>query len=278
VTAPRREPAVRLNHVVLATLALVAMYPLVVLVFNSVKTRQEYGANPLGPPAEVRLRNFAEAWEASGFGQTAFNSAILVIGTVVGVLTIAGLAAYSLARIRPAGSDGVMFYMLIASTLPVWLYLVPLFFMWRSLGLLNSRIGLILIYTAINAPFAVFLLRSFLLRIPPDIEEAAMVDGANRLGDFFRIVLPIAWTGFLTVGLVVALAVWGEFQIALVMVQERDLFPVTTSFNAFVSDFISRDWTLTSAVAVMMIVPVLGFFLAFQRQFVEGLTQGATKG
>jgi raffinose/stachyose/melibiose transport system permease protein len=277
VVQKHREPSTLINHIVLGLLAAFALYPLVVLGFNAIKTRQNYGANPLGPPDEIRLENFSEAWEASGFGQTAFNSTILVVGTVVGVLILAGFAAYSLARIQPPGSDGVMFYLLIASTLPIWLYLIPLFFMWRSFGLLNTRVGLILIYIAINAPFATFLLRSFLLRIPPDLEDAAMVDGANRLQVFFRVILPIAWTGFLTVGLVVALAVWGEFQIALVMVQEPNLQPVTTSFNSFAESF-GRDWTLTSAVAVMMIIPVLGFFLAFQRQFIEGLTQGAAKG
>ena len=170
-----------------------------------------------------------------------------------------------------------MVYMLVASTLPIWLYMVPLFFLFRTAGLLNSRLGLILIYTGINLPFAVFLLRAFLLSVSDEIEDAARVDGANRLQVFVRIILPITTTGFLTVGLVVALAVWGEFQIALVMIQDASKLPVTTSFNSFATTF-GRDWTLTSAVAVMMILPVLVFFLAFQRQFTAGLTQGSVKG
>ena len=115
------------------------------------------------------------------------------------------------------------------------------------------------------------------MSVSSEIEDAARVDGANRMQVFLRIILPITSTGFLTVGLVVALAVWGEFQIALVMIQDAAKLPVTTSFNSFATTF-GRDWTLTSAVAVMMIVPVLAIFLVFQRQFTAGLTQGSVKG
>lgn len=273
----RREPSAVLNHVVLISLAVFALFPLVILVFNSLKTRAEFGNDPLGPPSTLRFENFTNAWTESNFGRTAINSGILVFFTVTAVLVLGGLAAYSLARIEPRGSGGVMFYMLVASTIPIWLYLVPLFFMFRNLGLLNSRLGLIIIYTALNLPFAVFLLRSFLLKVPREVEDAARVDGANRLQVLTKIILPITWTGFLTVGLVVALGVWGEYQIALIFVQDPDLAPVTTSFNSFAERF-GRDWTLTSAVALMMIVPVIGFFLVFQRQFTEGLTQGSVKG
>lgn len=273
----RRGPNLTVNYVVLTVMALFAVLPLIVLFFNSVKSRTDWGLNPLGPPSQIHLDNFATAWTESNFGQTAFNSVILVAGTVLAVLTLGGLAAYGLARMRPKGSSGVMVYMLVASTLPIWLYMVPLFFLFRTVGLLNSRLGLILIYTGINLPFAVFLLRAFLLSVSDEIEDAARVDGANRLQVFVRIILPITTTGFLTVGLVVALAVWGEFQIALVMIQDASKLPVTTSFNSFATTF-GRDWTLTSAVAVMMILPVLVFFLAFQRQFTAGLTQGSVKG
>jgi raffinose/stachyose/melibiose transport system permease protein len=204
------------------------------------------------------------------------NSIILVVGTVAIELTFGGLAAYSLARKRPPGSNLVMFYMLVASTIPVWLYLVPLFFTWRSLNLLNNRLGLMLIYVALNAPFSIFLLRSYMIGLSPDFEDAARVDGANELQVLTRIVAPLTWPGFLTVGLVVGLSVWSEFQIALIFIQEPDMFPVTTSFFKF-ADRYSRDWGLTSAGASMMIIPVLILFLFLQRRFIEGLAQGGVK-
>jgi raffinose/stachyose/melibiose transport system permease protein len=170
-----------------------------------------------------------------------------------------------------------MGYLLVASTIPIWLFLVPLFILWRNLGLINSRIGLLLLYIPLNAPFAIFLLRSYMVQLPRDFEDSARVDGANEVQGFTRVVLPLSWPGFLTVGLVVALGVWSEFPLALTFVNDPNLFPVATSYFKFTSRF-SRDWALTSAGAVMMIAPVLFIFLALQRRFIEGLTQGGIKG
>lgn len=269
--------AALLNHAVLVALAAFALLPIAVLLFNSVKSSAEIGVNPLGPPRVVELGNFREAWERGNFARTMRNSVVLVVGTVSLVLLFGGLAAYSLARLKPPGADVFMGYMLVTATLPIWLYLVPLFVLWRSLHLLNNPFGLILIYTALNAPLAIFLLRSFLLSVPQELEDAAVVDGANKLQAFFRIILPLAWSSFLTVGLVVALSVWGEFQIAIIFVQLPDFYPVTTSYFAFANRF-GRDWALTSASAVMMIAPVMLFFIVLQRKFIEGLTQGSVKG
>jgi raffinose/stachyose/melibiose transport system permease protein len=272
----QREPSKFLNHLVLSLLTAFAIAPILILGFNSLKSRAEIGENPLGFPQRIQLENFPNAWQQGKFAMTMRNSVLFVIGTVASVLVLGGLAAYSLARLKPPGADGFMLYMLVAATIPVWLYLVPLFTLWRTLGLLNNPLGLIMIYTALNAPFAIFLLRTFLLAIPRELEDAALVDGANRFQTLLRIILPLSWSGFLTVGLVVALGVWGEFQIALIFVHDPNLFPVTTSYFAFVNRF-GRNWALTSAAAVMMIAPVIIFFLALQRRFIEGLTQGSVK-
>jgi raffinose/stachyose/melibiose transport system permease protein len=272
----RRGENLLFNYIILTLLVLFAVGPIVMILFNSVKNRAEIGRNPLGVPHSVHWENYSEAWEIGQFGRTMRNSVILVAGTVTAELVLGGLAAYSLARKQPPGSNVVMFYMLIASTIPIWLYLVPLFFTWRTLNLLNTRLGLILIYVALNAPFSIFLLRSYLIGLPPDFEDAARVDGANELQVLTRIVIPITWSGFLTVGLVVGLGVWSEFQIALIFVQEPKLFPVTTSFFKFQERF-GTNWSLTSAGAAMMIFPILILFLALQRRFIEGLAQGGIK-
>jgi raffinose/stachyose/melibiose transport system permease protein len=265
-----------LNHTFLILMTIFAIAPIVILTMNSVKTRQEIGTNSMGLPREIHLENYGNAWEEGNFATTVANSLIYVGSTVFLVLTFGGFAAYSLARLNPPGSNGFMLYMLVATTIPFWLYVIPLFFLWRSIGLLNSRIGLIIIYTAFNAPFAIFLLRSFLLAVPADLEDAARIDGAGELQVFFQVVMPIAWTGFLTVGLVVALGVWGEYQVALIFMHDPNLFPVTTSYSAFTQRF-GRDWALTSSAAIMMIAPVIILFLGLQRQFIEGLTQGSVK-
>jgi len=271
----RRQNALT-THGILILLVIFSVSPVAMVLFNALKSNVEIGRNPMGLPQTIHLENFPEAWTKGQFATTMANSVVLVIGTVFIELVLGGMAAYSLARKQPPGSNLVMFYMLVGSTIPIWLYLVPLFFTWRSLNLLNSRVGLMLIYVALNAPFSIFLLRSYLVGLSPDFEDAARVDGANEMQVLTQIVVPLTWPGFLTVGLVVGLSVWSEFQIALIFVQEPDLFPVTTSFFKF-ADRYSRDWSLTSAGAAIMIIPVLLLFLALQRRFIEGLAQGGVK-
>lgn len=265
------------NYVVLTLLAVFALAPLVILSFNSVKSPAEIGRNPLGFPGEFIWRNYTEAWQVGNFSTTMQNSGILVALTVAGVLVLGGMAAYSLAKLNLPGSNLVTLYLLVGSSLPIQLFLVPLFFLWKNLGLVNSLPGLAIIYIAINAPLAIFLLRSYMLQLPSDFEDAARVDGASEWKIFSQIIVPLSWPGFLTVGLVVSLAVWNEFLLATVFLTNQDKFTVVTSYYNFTSRF-SRDWGLTSAAAMMMIVPIIVIFLSLQRRFVDGLTQGGIKG
>ncbi|MDZ4719078.1 MAG: carbohydrate ABC transporter permease [Roseiflexaceae bacterium] len=265
------------NYLVLIFLTFFALAPIVILCFNSLKSSSEVGRNPLGPPQAIQWQNYPRAWEQGGFAVTTRNSLVLVVGTVAGVLLLGGSAAYSLARLRLPGGSALMLLLLVISTVPLQLFLVPLFFLWKNFGLLNTHLGLILIYIATNAPFAIFLLRSYMVQLPADFEDAARVDGADELQVFWKVVLPLSWPGFLTVGLVVALGVWNEFFLATIFISKPDLFPVATSYYKFTTRF-SRDWALTSAAAVMMIAPVLLMFLVLQRRFIDGLTQGGMKG
>jgi raffinose/stachyose/melibiose transport system permease protein len=273
----RRAMSLAPNYIVLTLLLAFAVGPLMVLTFNSVKTQAELGKNPLGPPQSIVWENFPKAWDVGNFAITTRNSGILVAGTIIGVLVLGGMAAYSLAKLDLPGSGPVTLYLLIGTSLPLQLYLVPLFFTWQKLNLVNNLFGLILIYIATNAPFAIFLLRSYMLQLPRDFEDAARVDGAGEWQIFTGIVVPLSWPGFLTVGLVVSLSVWNEFLLATVFLTEQELFTVVTSYANFATRF-SRDWTMTSAAALMMILPVIVIFLALQRRFIEGLTQGGIKG
>lgn len=177
----RREPSKFPYYVVLVLLALFALGPLVVLAFNSLKTSAEIGRNPLGLPLSPIFQNFADAWTQGDFATTMLNSTILTVGTVVGVCVIAGMAAYALDRLDLPGTDAVLLYLFVASAVPFQLFLVPLFFLWSSLNLTNTLFGLIVIYWAIFSPFATLLLRSYLVALPRDFEDAARIDGASEL-------------------------------------------------------------------------------------------------
>ncbi|MDQ3168212.1 MAG: carbohydrate ABC transporter permease [Chloroflexota bacterium] len=265
------------NYVILILLLIFSIGPLAIMAFNSLKSRTEIGDNPLGLPRGLVWSNYSRAWDVGNFSTTMVNSGLLVAGTVIGVLLLGGMAAYSLAKLDLPGAGALMLFLLVVSSLPIHLFLVPLFVLWRELGLLNSFHGLILIYIALNAPLAIFLLRSYMVQLPRDFEDAARVDGAGEWQIFAKIVVPLSWPGFLTVGLVVALSVWNEFLLATVFLQDESKFTVVTSYQNFATRF-SRDWSLTSAASVMMIVPIIVIFLIFQRRFIEGMTQGGMKG
>ena len=273
----RREPSKVPYYTILLILALYSLGPLVVVMLNSLKSNAEIGRNPLGLPLSPVFQNFPDAWSQGNFSTTLVNSTILTFGTVVGVCVIAGTSAYAMARLDLPGTDAILLYLFVASAVPVQLFLVPLFFLWSTLHLTNTRFGLILIYWAIFSPLATLLLRSYLVGLPRDFEDAARIDGASELQVLLRVVLPLSWPGLLTVALVSGLAAWNEFLFAITFIQDTNLKPVTTSFLAFQSNF-SQDWGLTSAAAIYIILPIVVLFLLLQRRFISGLTAGGLKG
>jgi raffinose/stachyose/melibiose transport system permease protein len=273
----RREPSKIPYYVILMILALFALGPFVILVFNSLKSKAEIGRNPLGLPRSPVFENFPAAWTQGDFSTTMVNSTILTVGTIVGVCIIAGTSAYAMARLDLPGTDAVLLYLFVVSAVPFQLFLIPLFFLWSTLQLTNTRFGLILIYWAIFSPLATLLLRSYLVQLPRDFEDAARIDGANELQVLLRVVLPLSWPGLLTVALVAGLATRNEFFFALTFIQDNNLKPVTTSFLAFQTSF-SQDWGLTSVAAIYIMLPIVVLFLILQRRFISGLTAGGLKG
>ena len=182
-----------------------------------------------------------------------------------------------MARLDLPGTDAILLYLWVASAVPFQLFLVPLFFLWTNLQLTNTRFGLIVIYWAIFSPLATLLLRSYLVGLPRDFEDAARIDGANELQVLTRVVLPLSWPGLLTVALISGVGAWNEFFFAITFIQDNNLKPVTTSFLAFQSNF-SQDWGLTSAAAIFIILPIAVLFLILQRRFISGITAGGLKG
>jgi len=271
-----REQSTLPNHIILTILALVALLPILTLFMNSFKTTAEIGENPLGIPEQWHIENYVEAWKVGRYGTILRNSLFITGGTIVGTLTLAGLGAYALARLKLRGSDLLTFYFLVGTSVPAQLFIVPLFIMWRDLNLINTQIGLIIIYCGLSSPFATYLLRSYLISLPEEFVEAARIDGASNWQVFWHVIMPLSWPGFVTAALVVGLSSWNEFLFAVTFLNDPNLKPISTGLFAFQSRY-SRDWGLTNAGAVIMILPIIVLFLTLQRRFIEGLTQGGLK-
>ena len=271
----RRKEAIP-NHFILILFALLALLPILVLFFNSIKPFSEFGLNPLGPPSEVRLQNFPDAWIAGEYTKIFLNSSKLVFGSVILCLAVSLLAGFSLAKLNPKGSTVIAIYLLVGISIPAQLYILPLFLLWKELSLLNTHIGLIIIYSALNAPFATFLIRSYMIRLPDELFDAAKLDGANTFQIFFRIALPLSWPVILTAGLIIGLAVWNEFLFALTFITDPNFKPMATILFSFQARF-ENNYALQSAAAIMMVAPIAILFMLFQRRFISGLTSGGLK-
>jgi raffinose/stachyose/melibiose transport system permease protein len=266
-----------LYYAALGVLAIYSLGPLVIFIFTALKSESELAANPLGFPHHLAWGNFQLAWEQGHLATGLVNSAIITVGTIAGVCVIAGCAAHAMARLDLPGSGWVTIYLLATTALPIQLFLVPLFFLWSHLGLYNNLLGIIIIYWAIFSPFATLLLRSYMLSIPRDYEDAARLDGAGEISVLRRVTLPLAAPGFVTIALVSGLSAWNEFLLAVTFLSSADKQPVSIALYSFQQGY-TQNYALISAAGVVMLLPMVAFFLLLQRRFVAGLTSGGLGG
>lgn len=266
----RRQP---ISWIILLTLAVYAAGPLLIFFFNALKSPSEISQSPLGLPHQWRWENFVQAFTDANMASGLINSAIIALGAALGVCVISSMAAYSMTRLDLPGKNGWILYVLVSTSLPIQMFLVPLVSWWSTLGFYNTQFGLIVIYWAIYSPFATMLLRSFLLAIPKEFDEAARLDGAGTVRLFTRVTVPMIWPGILTVALVSGLQAYNEFLLAVTFLQDSDKMPVSLSLYAFQQNF-SPNWALVSAAGMIMAIPVIVVFLLLQRRFIEGYTQG----
>lgn len=264
-------------YIILLVLGAYSVGPMVIFVFNSLKTQTDLGSHPLSPPSHPVWHNFIDAWTQAQMGTGLKNSLIIVVGTVVGVCVIAGCAGYAMARLNLPGRGGVMMYLIVSSALPIQLFLVPLFYLWTRLNLYDTLFGLIVIYWAVFSPFATLLLRSFLLALPRDYEQAARIDGAGELTVLLRIVLPLSWPGVLTVALVTGLSAYNEFLLAVTFIQTPSKLPVSLALFSFQQGY-TQNYALISAAGLIMLAPMIALFLALQRRFISGLVSSGLSG
>jgi raffinose/stachyose/melibiose transport system permease protein len=266
-----------LTYAVLSIALVITLFPIALLVLNSVKPAAQIVQNPLAWPETFRWDNFTRAWEDARFSQTMLNSVILTAMTIVMVCTTSSLTAYVLARRKIESWKIVTFYLLGTTTAPIQLFLFPLYFGFAKLGLINNPFAVALIYTAIFSPFAVMLLRTYFLAIPRELEEAAQIDGANHWQVFTKIMLPIVSPGILTVALIIGLYSWNEFLIATTFLQGSENMTAVVSFFLLSGQYTS-DWGEIMAAALIIVLPVVVLFVLLQRRFIEGMAGGSVKG
>jgi multiple sugar transport system permease protein len=256
----------------------VLLFPVYWMVLTSLRSEADAVRTP---PELLPTGLTGSAYEAGVFDNDMVmraigSSAIISLGTMALTLLLAVPAAYILARRRVRGVTPMMLLLLVVQLLPAIAIATPLFVLFRRLELLNSYLGIILADATITVPFAILVLRPFFLRVPADLEAAALVDGCRPFGAFARVVLPVSRSGIVTVAALSFLLAWGEFLFALSLTTSNDVQPLTVALTTFSSDAGTR-WNQVMAVATVVAVPIVVLFIALQRFIVGGLTIGGIK-
>lgn len=264
------------KHGVLLLAVLFTIGPLAMLLANSLRANADILVFPIGLPLDPQWHNYPDAWETARFALAFRNSIFVSLATIAGVSLLGAPSAYALARLRPWGADLISTYYLLAITVPAQLYLVPLFFAWARLGLVDNIVGLIPIYWAIYLPFSIFLLRAYFLGLPGELEDAARVDGCSEAQVLAHVIVPLSTPVLLTLAVIVSVWSWNEFLFAATMLRSAELKTVTLSFMAFTSSW-ETDFAQQSAGAVISALPIMVLYVVLQRHFVQGMVQGGVK-
>lgn len=275
---PKRDWVLVGLWITLAIVAVIWIAPFVFITFTSLKsTAAVMNSSAFAPPVDPKFSNYASAWDRGRFNTTFFNSVIITTIKVPLGLMISAMAAYALAKIEFAGRKLLLLAILFGTMIPFQVMLAPLFTLVNGLHLIDTYPGVILPYLAFGVPYQVFILQSFFRGIPKELSEAARIDGASHFVIFRRIFLPVSLPVLAALLILDFVATWNEFAMALVLLQDREMWTLPLGLSAFQGQF-SRDYGQLNAAIVMTVLPAAIVYLIFQRYFVSGLTSGAVKG
>lgn len=263
--------------VILTVVAVIFVYPLAWLVLGSLKTPDTFFSNLWGLPKSWAFQNYVDAWNIGKVGQYMLNSAIVSAATLVIVLFTALPLSFALARIRFRGSSVVLGVFAITLFLPMQLLIIPLYELEAKFGIINTYWALILPYAAGALPFAVVFGTTYMRTLPLELDEAARLDGCNTLQVFLRVIVPLARPAVATMVVMTFLSIWNEFVLALTVTQSDNVRTLPVGLLNFSQQFGGTNYPQLFAALMVATLPILTLFLIMQRQFVQGLVDGAVR-
>lgn len=280
----KRWCAVNVWHLVCLPVAVTCLFPLLWMLSSSLKTQQTVFTDPRLIPVHPHFHNYVTAWVQGRFGMYFVNSLVYTAVIVIGVVSMAALAAYAFSRFTFKGS-GILYKVILSTMLiPIPGAFVALYILLNQMGLIDQgsgqwvpRIGYILPQVNAGLPFGIFILKPFFDTIPKELEESAQVDGCGVLGVFWYIMLPLARPALGVIALLTALSAWNEFLLAYLVFSRHELMPLQRGLLAFHGAHIT-EYPLLMAGMVISIVPIIAIYLLMQRNIIRGITAGALKG
>ncbi|MFC5405793.1 carbohydrate ABC transporter permease [Cohnella soli] len=277
----KQNPLARIiTNLIMLLWTVAVLYPLVWTLLGALKDNPQFLLNKPWALPEFPLlwSNFTYVWSKYGFGSFFLNSTIVTVSSIFLSVFLAATTAYVLARFAFKASRTMYYFYLSAMMIPMILGLIPLFFLLNDMGLINTLSGLIIVYTASALPFGIFVLVSFFKMLPKELEEAASIDGAGYTRTFFSVMLPLAKSGMISVGIMNGLNIWNEYIMGTVFINDPKLYTLPVGIAVMQTEMQYRtEWGPLFAGLLVSIIPVIVVYVIFQKQIAEGVTAGAVK-
>jgi raffinose/stachyose/melibiose transport system permease protein len=274
MTAGRREQL--LSYAVLGVFSVIAIYPIVSILLLAFHERSDL-VTGFSIPDSFDFSTFREAWDLGNFDRGLLNSFIVAATVSVVSAVLSTLAGYAFGAMRFRGSNALFYLLLVGLIFPYEATVIPLYYVFKDIGLTDSYWALILPQIGLSVPFGTFWMRAFFRSSPSSLVEASRLDGASSLVTLWRVLLPQAWPAITTMLVLVFMWTWNEFLLALVMIQSDDLRTAPLGLALFAGAYRSSDPTLTAAAAVLVALPVVIVYVVLQRSFIRGMFAGAVK-
>ncbi len=275
--AKKNQIRTRVKIVFAAIITFIQIIPLLVVIINSLRGNDEISKLMLGFPTSLHFENYLTAWERGGYANAYLSSLIIGFGTSISVVILVGFAVYGLSKMECYGKKFFYNYFVAGLAIPTFAIIVPLFFMFYQLNLVNTHLGMILIYIGTNISFNFMFMYAFFEGMPRELDEAARIDGASEFQNFTYIVIPLAKPIFTSVMLIVFVNTWNEFLFSNTFLQKEEIRTVSLRFYNFVGKS-GADYGYIFAAAIISILPIVLIYFIMQDSFVEGMTSGSVKG
>jgi len=259
--------------------SIITLFPLIWLFYNSLKTNNDFLANPFGLPSlsKLQLKNYYDAWVTMGIQQFTINSLIISSVSVIFSILFSSMAAYAIERMIWRSSQKVLNYFLAGIMVPIQIILIPLFINFKKLNLLDSRIGLLIPTVAFALPTSIYILTGFYKTIPRELEEAALIDGCSVYKIFYKIILPLTTPAFVTIAVFNFLGAWNDLLIPLVLIQTPELMTLPVGLLNFRGMYGAELTKMFTAVVISAIPSIIIYFV-LQDKLLKGMIAGAMKG
>lgn len=263
--------------IILLILAVIWISPLWLIVSNSLKSLIEIYKNPLGAPINLQLSNYADTLKAINYPKAIINSILVAALAEIMLVFVGSMAAYKLARTSTKLSKAIFYTLIMAMLVPFQVIMIPLYRMVYDLALNNSMLALSFIYMGLNLPFTIFLLHGSVQTIPSELDEAALIDGCNSFQIYRRIIMPMLIPSIVTVIVLSLIAIWNEYFIATLMINDKNMYTLPMFAMNFVSKYLKK-WNLQLPAIVLSAIPIVAFYFGMQKYVVKGISDGAVKG